>query len=113
MVQAEMNRDLEVVRDYTDYILSEDLTWSSKHSTCCKAHRKYAIHASSRSMLENEAKVPSEEVQNSPVIFQVREKKNYCGSDKDVHFGVFHSYVPDDPTWPEEAPLLYWRDPHM
>ena len=112
-IEAEMNRDLEVVRECKDYILSEDMWWSTKHSACCETRKKYSIHASSRSLSEKEKEVSVEEVMGFPVMFQVRERKNHCGPDRDVHFGFFHPKAPDDPAWPEEIPLLYWRDPSM
>ena len=61
-IEAEMNRDLEVVRECKDYILSEDMWWSTKHSACCETRKKYSIHASSRSLSEKEKEVSVEEV---------------------------------------------------
>ena len=112
-VEAEMNRDLQVVRDCTDYILREDLKWRHEHRGWCKTRKKYAIHASSRTLLEKEKRISVEEVKGFPVMFEVRESANHCSSDKNVHFGIFHPNVPESPEWPAEIPLLYWKDPRM
>jgi len=109
-VESEMSRELEVVRNCTDYVLQEDVKWRREHFACWQTNRKYVIHSSPRSLAENEKNLSMDEVEEFPVVFKVRESLSWC-TEGEFRFGVFDPSVSDSAEWPKQTPLMHWKEP--
>ena len=101
-----MSSELDVVRDCPDFILAED--WSV--DDCCKTGKKRTIQSCPRSLDGRGRRLRRREIEELPVVLQVREWAEHCRPDAKIHIGIYPSDIPDSPGWPAEVPLVYWNE---